>query len=150
MLSIIVQDQGSGIALADQDRIWEPFFVTESSRRQHPQSVGQGLYLCRLICEKLGGDIAVYSDGRSGATFEFRFKGKYSYQGHDREQSPRHQSSIQILSQFGILEPMLGKEDKRRGGGGGASSMSSMKLMGQGVQSRDNQLQPNKSVRMGA
>ena len=83
MLSVIVQDEGPGIAPEDQERIWEPFVLIERSRRMNPQGVGLGLTLCKIICENQGGDIAVFSDGQSGTTFEFRFKVKHSYQGHD-------------------------------------------------------------------
>mmetsp|Transcript_29583 Transcript_29583/g.39342 ORF Transcript_29583/g.39342 Transcript_29583/m.39342 type:complete len:133 (+) Transcript_29583:345-743(+) len=85
MLSIIVQDEGPGITSEDQERIWLPFVVIERSRRLNPHGVGLGLTLCKIICECFGGDIAVFSDGESGTTFEARFKMKFSYQGHDRD-----------------------------------------------------------------
>lgn len=79
MLSVIVQDEGPGIVAEDQDKIWEPFHILERSRRFNPHGVGLGLTLCKIICENFDGDIAVCSDGEKGATFEFRFKVKYSY-----------------------------------------------------------------------
>jgi len=88
MLSVIVQDEGPGIDLEDQDRIWLPLTYLEKHRRLNPHGVGLGLTLCKIICDNFGGDIAVFSDGATGSTFEFRFKVKYSYQGQDKEENP--------------------------------------------------------------
>ena len=74
----------------------------------------------------------MFSDGQCGCTFEFRFKVKYSYQGHDREQSPRQQSSMQKLREFGISDPILGSD------GGNKSLLSSPKLSLNNQQARDN------------
>ena len=88
MISVIVQDDGPGIAPDDQDRIWLPFTTLERNRHLNPHGVGLGLTLCKIICENFGGDIAVFSEGQNGSTFEFRFMVKYSYQGQDKEENP--------------------------------------------------------------
>lgn len=63
MLSVIVQDNGPGILLDDQERIWMPFTTLERNRHLNPDGIGLGLTLCKIICENLNGDIAVFSDG---------------------------------------------------------------------------------------
>ena len=71
----------------------------------NPHGVGLGLTLCKIICENFGGDIAVFSDGTNGTTFEFRFRVKYSYQGQDREESPsQNTADIDLLKTLGISE----------------------------------------------
>ena len=81
MLSVIVQDSGPGIHIDDQERIWMPFTTLERNKSLNPHGVGLGLTLCKIICENLNGDIAVFSDGQNGSTFEFRLKVQYSFQG---------------------------------------------------------------------
>ena len=71
----------------------------------NPHGVGLGLTLCKIICENFGGDIAVFSDGTNGTTFEFRFRVKYSYQGQDREENPsQNTADIDLLKTLGISE----------------------------------------------
>lgn len=75
-VSVIVKDRGPGISAIDQDRIFRPFVKLSNSSRLNPNGVGLGLFVCRVICERLGGDICCYSEkdqGVAGATFEFRF-----------------------------------------------------------------------------
>lgn len=58
-----VADTGLGIALEDQERIFEPGFSTR------PGSPGLGLAVCRTIMEQHRGSIAVSSQPGAGATF---------------------------------------------------------------------------------
>jgi len=57
-IRIIVADSGPGIAPADQERIFEALFTTQSGH------AGLGLAVARSIVEKLGGELTV--DGRPG------------------------------------------------------------------------------------
>jgi PAS domain S-box-containing protein len=68
---ITVADQGSGIALDDQERIFERFYRTESAVRRGTPGTGLGLYLTRAIIESHGGRIWVESDGKKGSKFSF-------------------------------------------------------------------------------
>lgn len=66
-----VRDQGVGIAPEDQQRIFEQFERTESSRKQ-AAGLGLGLYIARQIVRSHGGDIALASRPGEGATFSVR------------------------------------------------------------------------------
>lgn len=63
-----VEDSGIGIAAADVDRVFRPF-----ERVRHPGSTvsgtGLGLTITKLLCEIMGGEIAVESDPGKGSVF---------------------------------------------------------------------------------
>lgn len=64
---ITVTDDGPGIAPADQEKIFRPFYTTKG---QH--GTGLGLSLCRRIAELHGGQIRVHSRPGEGSRFEVR------------------------------------------------------------------------------
>ena len=66
-----VVDSGPGIAPAEQARIFRPFVRLE--RTASAEGAGLGLALAARLCRRLGGALAVTSDGRSGATFTAQF-----------------------------------------------------------------------------
>jgi signal transduction histidine kinase len=61
-VSILVRDQGTGIAPEHLSRIFEPFFTTKQT------GSGIGLAITRNIIEGLGGTIAVESEAARGTT----------------------------------------------------------------------------------
>ena len=63
---IIVADQGKGIALDDQQRIFEKF---ERVDPREPGGSGLGLYISRRLARAMGGDITVDSAAGQGARF---------------------------------------------------------------------------------
>ncbi|MDX5985446.1 sensor histidine kinase [Sphingomonas echinoides] len=66
--AVIVADQGKGIALEDQARIFEKF------ERVDPREVGGsglGLYIARRLARAMGGDVTVDSAPGQGARFVF-------------------------------------------------------------------------------
>jgi signal transduction histidine kinase len=65
--SIAVRDEGIGIALPDQRRIFERFERASSTRNYG--GLGLGLWICRRVIEEMGGTIAVDSRPGAGATF---------------------------------------------------------------------------------
>jgi two-component system sensor histidine kinase/response regulator len=65
--SLSVQDNGSGIAPAHLEKIWEPFFTTKDSK-----GTGLGLDMCRRTVEAHGGTIACDSRLGEGSTFVVR------------------------------------------------------------------------------
>lgn len=67
---LTVRDEGIGIAVDDQARIFERFERAVSDR--HFGGLGLGLYICRQIVDALGGTISVRSEPGQGATFEVR------------------------------------------------------------------------------
>jgi signal transduction histidine kinase len=83
MLRVSVRDQGPGLAPEDQARIWVPFVQASSGgaggealddeqlsavRGAH---LGLGLYICRTIVERHGGQVGVVSARGVGSTFWF-------------------------------------------------------------------------------
>jgi Histidine kinase-, DNA gyrase B-, and HSP90-like ATPase len=63
---IVVADQGKGIAVADQARIFEKF---ERVDTDEPGGSGLGLYIARRLARAMGGDITVDSAPGLGARF---------------------------------------------------------------------------------
>jgi len=66
-----VSDQGIGIPVAQQARLFEPFYRVDSSLGRRTQGVGLGLFLCKAIVEGHGGHIWVESTPGKGSTFRF-------------------------------------------------------------------------------
>lgn len=64
---IAVEDNGRGVAPADQERIFELF---RRAGRQDRPGEGIGLAHVRSLVRRMGGDISVESDGISGSTFK--------------------------------------------------------------------------------
>lgn len=67
---ITVQDEGRGIEEPEVERIFQPFYRSESSAGYHRQGIGLGLYISRAIIREHGGDIEVHSRPEQGSTFE--------------------------------------------------------------------------------
>ena len=66
---IHVEDDGIGIAEADQDRIFEEFHQVDSALSRQFQGAGLGLALTRRLLRLQDGDIAVASAPGKGSTF---------------------------------------------------------------------------------
>ncbi|MGL4312749.1 MAG: ATP-binding protein, partial [Sphingomonas sp.] len=66
--AVIVADQGRGIALADQERIFEKFERVDPSETG---GSGLGLYIARRLARAMGGDVTVDSAPGMGARFVF-------------------------------------------------------------------------------
>lgn len=62
---VAVQDTGPGVDPKRLDEIFDAFVTTK------PQGTGLGLAICRIIIERHGGDLTAFSDGKSGALFQF-------------------------------------------------------------------------------
>jgi signal transduction histidine kinase len=70
---LAVQDQGIGIPLEDQARIFERFERAAPGRNY--SGFGVGLWICKQIIDALGGVIRVQSQPGRGSTFEVVLKG---------------------------------------------------------------------------
>lgn len=68
---IWVKDDGPGIPLAEQDRVFDKF--TRLRGKNKPGGLGIGLAFCRLAVQGHGGRIWVESESGNGATFHFTF-----------------------------------------------------------------------------
>jgi signal transduction histidine kinase len=68
VLQVAVEDSGQGIAKADMERVFEPFWRGDAARSE--DGSGLGLAVSRRIVEALGGEISVRSEPSHGARFE--------------------------------------------------------------------------------
>jgi two-component system sensor histidine kinase VicK len=68
---LAVADEGVGIALAEQDAIFEKFYRVDPHLTQTPGGTGLGLYICRELAHRMNGEIAVESEPGGGSTFVF-------------------------------------------------------------------------------
>lgn len=66
---IEVEDEGPGIAPADQDRIFQRFTRLGHHLTRATQGSGLGLSIARSLAERLGGELTVSSDPGRGAVF---------------------------------------------------------------------------------
>ena len=66
-----VRDQGLGIPLGEQKRIFEKFYRLDPDHRRGVGGSGLGLYICRELVRSMNGRIWVDSDPGKGATFTF-------------------------------------------------------------------------------
>jgi PAS domain S-box-containing protein len=66
-----VRDEGLGIPLGEQQRIFEKFYRLDPDHRRGIGGSGLGLYICRELVRSMNGRIWVESDPDRGATFTF-------------------------------------------------------------------------------
>jgi signal transduction histidine kinase len=71
-VEICVRDTGEGIALEDQERVFERFYRSEKSRSRHTGGAGLGLAIARGIVEAHHGSLQLRSAPGAGATFVVR------------------------------------------------------------------------------
>ena len=72
LITVEVQDQGSGIPKEQQGHIFERFSTVKSTNKGGNRSgFGLGLAFCQQATEAMGGRIWVESDGENGTTFFF-------------------------------------------------------------------------------
>jgi len=75
MLAFSVEDTGPGIALQDQERLFEAFSRVDATDRRKLEGSGLGLHLSRKLAEQLGGRITFKSEFGKGSKFTFELSG---------------------------------------------------------------------------
>ena len=70
-LKIQVSDTGCGIAQEHIPRLFQMFAQAHRSVINMHGGTGLGLWICKQICTKMGGDIKLYSQQQRGTTFVF-------------------------------------------------------------------------------
>lgn len=65
-LIVTVRDSGSGIPLEEQQKLFDPWYQAPSGKSVSVQGSGLGLFICREIVLRMGGEIAVVSQPGSG------------------------------------------------------------------------------------
>ena len=68
---VAVSDQGIGIPLQEQPRVFEKFYRSDPHLTRGTGGTGLGLYICRELVERMGGRIGVRSEPNRGSTFFF-------------------------------------------------------------------------------
>ncbi|HXL43104.1 MAG TPA: ATP-binding protein [Gaiellaceae bacterium] len=70
-LRFSVQDQGLGIPVGEQERIFDKFYRLDPDQRRGIGGTGLGLYICRELVRSMHGRIWVESERGKGTTFAF-------------------------------------------------------------------------------
>ena len=70
--SLLISDNGIGIAEADLPRIFDKGFTGENGRNLR-KSTGIGLYLCRKLCRKMNMEISAAGSSENGTTMKIIF-----------------------------------------------------------------------------
>jgi signal transduction histidine kinase len=71
-LKITVQDQGLGIPVSSQAKVFTKFFRADNVVRKETEGTGLGLYVAKEIIEASGGTISFTSEEDKGTTFDIR------------------------------------------------------------------------------
>jgi two-component system sensor histidine kinase SenX3 len=69
IIEISVVDQGIGISLADQDRVFERFYRVDPARSRITGGTGLGLSIVKHVCAAHGGECTIWSQPGHGSTF---------------------------------------------------------------------------------
>lgn len=70
--TLMIRDEGIGIPEHDIKRIFEPFFTGENGRKCK-NATGIGLYVAKIIADRLGHDLTVESKEKEGTTVTIRY-----------------------------------------------------------------------------
>ncbi|HEX6679373.1 MAG TPA: ATP-binding protein [Gaiellaceae bacterium] len=70
-LRFTVQDEGLGIPVGEQERIFDKFYRLDPDQRRGIGGTGLGLYICRELVRSMHGSIWVESETGKGTTFAF-------------------------------------------------------------------------------
>ena len=73
VVEITVSDQGMGISLENQSRIFERFYRVDPARSRSTGGTGLGLAIVKHVCENHGGEVSVWSVQGQGSTFTMKF-----------------------------------------------------------------------------
>lgn len=66
-----VRDSGYGVPKEQQEKLFQKFFRAVSKETENIIGTGLGLFITRMLVEKMGGKIAFSSRGEQGTTFTF-------------------------------------------------------------------------------
>ena len=88
-----VTDNGLGIALENQSKLFTPFMQAESSTNRQYGGTGLGLSICRMLVNRLGGEISLKSGLGKGSEFSFVIPLE-SYRDCELPKTPLQQSLL--------------------------------------------------------
>jgi heavy metal sensor kinase len=73
-VDIEVIDEGPGIAVEHQQRVFERFYRVDKARSRSDGGVGLGLAIVRWTAERMGGSVELESEPGIGSTFRLRLR----------------------------------------------------------------------------
>ncbi len=82
-IHLAVEDQGPGIPVEEQERIFEPFYRRGSELHRETKGVGIGLSLVKHIAEAHGGGVSVESIVGQGSRFTLQLPVRMEQDGHE-------------------------------------------------------------------
>ena len=71
--SIAVRDNGRGIPLREQGRVFERFYRLERDRNRERGGSGLGLAIVKHLCSAIGAEISLESESGKGCAITIRF-----------------------------------------------------------------------------
>ena len=84
---IEIQDSGVGISKENLKNLFTDFMKLDEHAKINPQGTGLGLSICKMLVEKMRGEIKVHSEKDEGTTFQIfissEAKIKFNQQDHD-------------------------------------------------------------------
>lgn len=106
-VSITVEDDGIGIALADLPYVFEPFFTSHTGSA----GAGLGLAICRNVVTALGGTITVTSEPEAGTRFTVTLQAAGAVEATVEGNRARSRERVTNRARILIIddEPLLGQ-----------------------------------------
>jgi two-component system sensor histidine kinase SenX3 len=72
IVEVSVSDQGQGIALSEQSRVFERFYRVDAARSRQTGGTGLGLAIVKHVCSNHGGEVVLESEEGRGSVFTMR------------------------------------------------------------------------------
>ncbi len=94
---IKVSDTGTGIALEDRNKLFQPFSQVDSSPTRKTGGTGLGLSISRRLVELHGGLIDVTSEIGKGSTFYFTLPLPKEFEGRNRLEGRRDKKIVLVV-----------------------------------------------------
>nr|BBX78977.1 sensor-like histidine kinase senX3 [Mycobacterium florentinum] len=88
-IEIAVTDRGIGIALEDQERVFERFFRGDKARSRATGGSGLGLAIVKHVAANHDGSIGVWSKPGTGSTFTLSIPAYQDTEGDEETEQPR-------------------------------------------------------------
>jgi two-component system sensor histidine kinase SenX3 len=99
LVEIDVVDQGVGIPVDEQDRVFERFYRVDPARSRDTGGTGLGLSIVKHVAADHGGDVKIWSEPGKGSTFTLRIPAADLPQGAPApsDETPGHNDDGEAL-----------------------------------------------------